>query len=133
MKKKSFAYEYNTRKMSGNNAGSCKNAMQDCRAFTNYQPICEVNNALQSKYAPQSSSEYRQFLQRNSCKIMAELRDQSGFVNASGCDCAPNHPPHDAASQARYQWQPSAEYLANRNKCFNQPILNRKGSWSNYC
>jgi len=107
--------------------------MADCRAFTNYQPICEVNNALQSKYAPQSSSEYRRYLQLNACKIMAELREDSGFVNPTGCQCAPNHPPHDAESQARYQWQPSAQYMANRQKCFNAAILNKGGKWANYC
>jgi hypothetical protein len=119
--------------MATNNAGSCKWVMADGRAFTSYQNNCEVEGYLQSKYAPKSSSEYRQFLQSRACAVMQEMRDRNGFVSPANCQCNYNHDPHNAASQARYSWQPSAEYLANKNKCFNQPILAPGGQWSKYC
>lgn len=119
--------------MATNNAGSCKNAMQDCRAFTDYQPNCQLESYLQSKYAPGSSSEYRQFLQNNACSLMKELRERQGFVNPTGCQCNYNHAPHDSASKARYEYQPSSDFLANRNKNFNTPIMNPGGKWTNYC
>jgi len=119
--------------MATNNAGSCKWVMSDARAFTDYRQNCEVEGYLQSKYAPKSSSEYRAFLQKAGCAIMKEMREQNGFVNPTNCQCNYNHDPHNAHSQARYGWQPSAEYLANKNKCFNQPILAPGGKWSKYC
>lgn len=108
--------------------------MQDCRFTTDYQPNCQLESYLKGKYVPGgSSSEYRLFLQRSACGLMKELRERSGFINPTGCQCNYSHDPHNAASQARYQWQPSAEYLANRNACFNQPILNPGGQWTKYC
>lgn len=116
-----------------NNAGSCKWVMSDGRAYTDYSPNCQTNEYLKSKYAPGASSEYRMFLQHNACSIMKELRDMNGFENPSGCQCNYNHVPHDAGSAARYNWQPSASYLHNKNKGFNAPILAPGGHWQNYC
>ena len=116
------------------NAGSCKYVMQDCRAFTDYTPNCQLNEYVRAKYSPGASSEYRHFLQHNACTLMKELRERSGFENPSGCQCNYNHPPHNATSQHRYQWQPSAGYLGNKSKDFNTPIVSPvPGRWTNYC
>ena len=119
--------------MSSRNRGSCKNSMQDCRAFTDYTPNCQMNESIKSKYAPGASSEYRHFLQSNGCSIMKEIRDNNTYSNPTGCQCNFNHRPHSNESQQRYSWQPSAGYLANKNKDFNKPIINPGGKWTNYC
>lgn len=117
---------------------SCKNVMQDCRAFTDYSPNCQLNEYLKYKYAPGSSSEYRMFLQHNACKIMEELRQRSADnnKNPTGCECKCNynHPPHDQISAEKYNWQPCATWQQQRNKDFNKPIpAPGKGNWTNFC
>ncbi len=117
---------------------SCKNVMQDCRAFTDYTPNCQMNEYLKYKYAPGSSSEYRHFLINNACKIMEEMRQRSidNNKNPTGCECKCNfsHPPHSAEYQAKYHWQPNATWIQNKNKDFNKPIpAPSQGRWTNYC
>lgn len=117
---------------------SCKNVMQDCRAFTDYTPNCQLNESLKYKYAPGASSEYRHFLQMNACQIMDELRQRSvnNNKNPTGCECKCNfsHPPHDTPHKVKYQWQPSATWLQHKNKDFNQPLPSPgSGRWTNYC
>lgn len=121
--------------MSRRSVGSCQNVM-GCRAFTDYTPNCQLNEYFKSKYAPGSSSEYRQFLMRNSCKIMDELRQRSMMINQNptGCKCNFNHRPHDPVSQVKYHWQPSPGFLAQKNKDFNRPIpAPSSGKWTNFC
>ncbi len=113
------------------NAGSNIYVMQDARAFTDYTPNCQMNEYFKGKYAPGASSEYRMFLQHNACSIMKETREMNGFINPSGSSCHMGHPPHEQA--ARYSWQPSAAYLAKKNKGFNAPILAPGGNFTNYC
>lgn len=115
---------------------SCKNTMQDCRAFTDYTPNCQLNESFKSKYAPGSSSEYRLFLQHNACNVMDELRQRSkdNNQNPSGCKCNFNHPPHDTPSAVKYSWRPSPGFLAQKNKDFNKPLpAAGKGNWTNFC
>ena len=115
---------------------SCKNVMQDCRAFTSYQPNCQLNEYYKNKYAPGSSSEYRMFLMRNACNIMDQerKRSQDNNQNPTGCKCNYNHPPHDTPSQVKYHWRPSPGFLAQKNKDFNRPIsAPGQGRWTNYC
>lgn len=115
---------------------SCKNVMHDGRAFTDYQPNCQLNEAIKSQYVPGSSSEYRMFLQRNACRIMDEMRKSSSgdCVNPTGCVCNYNHPPHDPAHTVKYSWSPSAGFLHRKNSPFNQCVpAPGKGRWTNFC
>lgn len=50
-----------------------KFVMSDARAFTDYNPNCELNNALQKKYKISNSHQYRAFLQNNAEKVMQDL------------------------------------------------------------
>ena len=61
---------------------SCKNVMQDCRAFTDYTPNCQLNEYFKFKYAPGSSSEYRMWLQRNACKNFLDIPTCTDFTKA---------------------------------------------------
>lgn len=107
--------------------------MQDARAFTSYEPNCQLNERVKARYAPGASSEYRYWLQQNACGMMKQLREEHGFVNPTGCQCNYNHPPHSAEYQKRYHWQPTATWLGNRNRRFNEPIHAPGGRWTNFC
>ena len=50
-----------------------KFVMSDARVFTDYNPNCELNNALQKKYNLKNSHEYRSFLQKNADTIMVDF------------------------------------------------------------
>lgn len=60
--------------------------MSDARAFTDYNPSCEVNNALQKKYNIKNSHEYRAFLQKNADKIM---EDNANCFEQKECKLCP--------------------------------------------
>lgn len=49
---------------------------EDGRAFTDYNPNCELNNYIQKKYDIKNSHEYRAFLQANATKLMKDLCTQ---------------------------------------------------------
>lgn len=115
---------------------SCLNNMQDCRAFTSYEPNCQLNEYYKNKYAPGSSSEYRQYLIHNACNIMDQerKRSQDNNQNPTGCKCNYNHPPHDVGSTKKYHWRPSPGFLAKKNAGFNKPLpAAGMGRWTNYC
>lgn len=121
--------------MSRRAVGSCKNVMSGCY-MTDFTPNCQLNETLKNKYAPGASSEYRLWLQKNGCKIMEELRNRSVDMNPNptGCKCQYNHKPHDPVSQAKYNWRPSATFLAQKNKNLTKPIpLPSYGKWNNFC
>lgn len=46
---------------------------EDGRAFTDYNPNCEINNYLQKKYNIKNAHEYRSFLQKNAEKVMLDF------------------------------------------------------------
>ena len=48
-------------------------SMADGREFTNYEPSCQLNKNLQSRYNVQNSHEYRYFLQQNGSKVMMDM------------------------------------------------------------
>lgn len=89
---------------------SCKNAMQDGRAFTDYNPNCSINELVQSKYNKHNSTQYRLFLQRNADKVMNTIRQKNEFKNVTGCDCNYEHPPHNEAFNIE-----AYNYCANDN------------------
>ena len=111
--------------------------MQDCgRSITDYTPNCQMNEYYKFKYAPGSSSEYRQYLIHNACSIMDEERQKTMMKNENptGCKCNYNHPPHDVASAKKYHWRPSPGFLAQKNKDFGRPLpALGQGRWTNYC
>ena len=120
--------------MSARTTGSCKNAMQDCRAFTDYNPNCALNEHLKNTAGVTNSTEYRLYLQRNACKVMAELKQSSEFDNPSGCKCNYLHPPHDYESDRLYSKQLSPTEAYARTKDFNKPLCSYgKGEWNKYC
>ena len=113
---------------------SCLNNMQDCRAFTDYTPNCQLNETLYNKYGNKSSSEYRYFLQRNACYIMNELRDKSKMENPTGCVCNFQHPPHDYESNKVYNSGLGCDGHYQRFKNFNRPLpAHGTHTWTNYC
>lgn len=75
---------------------SCKNAMEDSRAFTDYTSNCSMNEYLKRKFGVEmNSTNYRLFLQRYGQGVMDDLRKRSEWANATGCNCFYAHPPHD--------------------------------------
>lgn len=117
-----------------NQTGSCKNVMQDCRAFTDYNPNCALNEYIKTKYGIQNSTEYRLFLQRNACQVMGDLRKQSENDNPTGCKCNYLHPPHDFEHDRLYSKQVTPTEAYYRSKDFNKPLrANGPGTWTNFC
>lgn len=64
---------------------------------------------------------------------MKELREMNGFQSPTDCNCNYDHAPHDRNSMARYQYQPSVGYLANKQAKFMEPIMAPNGKWQKYC
>jgi hypothetical protein len=62
-----------------------KFVLEDGRAFTDYNPNCEINNAIQKKYKVTDSHEYRAFLQNNAEKLMKELSSCYEKENCKVC------------------------------------------------
>lgn len=79
---------------------SCKNAMQDGRAFTDYTPNCSMNEFYQHMNKVNNSTEYRLFLQRHARALINDKRSRSERQNVTGCKCMYQHPPHDK------EWNP---------------------------
>lgn len=52
-----------------------KYVMNDGREFTDYNASCILNNMIQKKYKLSNSHDYREFLQKNSQKVMKALAD----------------------------------------------------------
>ena len=122
--------------MSRRPVGSCKYVMEDCRAFTDYNPNCALNEYLKSTHNIVNSTEYRLFLQRNACQIMGELKSQSDFVNPSGCQCNYNHPPHNYEWDRLFSRQVTPAELYEKNKDLNRPLCAKgkpNAGWTNYC
>ena len=114
--------------------GSCKNAMQDARAFTDYNPNCALNEYIRQKHGIVNSTEYRLFLQRNACKVMGELKQNSEFDNPTGCACNYNHKPHNYESDRLYSAQVTPAAAYTRSLGFSKPIgAMGNGPWSNFC
>jgi hypothetical protein len=49
--------------------------MSDGREFTDYQPSCALNQALQQKYNVKDVHQYRYYLQKNAEQVMKDLAD----------------------------------------------------------
>lgn len=75
---------------------SCKNAMQDGRAFTDYTPNCSQNEFIQhgAPYHLNTNTQYRLYLQRHGAELMEWNRARAVTQNATGCRCDFGHPPH---------------------------------------
>jgi len=56
---------------SNNNFVNCPALMSDGRAFTDYRPACEVNNAMRSQVNSNNSIDYRNFLIQNAETLMS--------------------------------------------------------------
>ncbi len=119
--------------------GSCKNVMSSGR-MTDYRANCTLNEELKAMSGAISSSEYRNYLQKNACKVMDVMRKRTDELSANptGCKCECikgfNHSPHDRASQVKYSWTPSPGFLAEKNKDFNRFLpAPGAGNWTNYC
>jgi hypothetical protein len=62
-----------------------KYVMNDGREFTDYNASCILNNLIQTKYKITSSHNYREFLQKNSEKVMKDLADCNPKQGCSIC------------------------------------------------
>lgn len=114
--------------------GSCKNAMQDGRAFTDYNPNCALNEFLRTKFGIQNNTDYRLFLQRNACKVMGEMKNLSEFDNPTGCKCNYLHPPHDYEHDRMYSKLVTPSEAFQHNKDMTKPMRAPGcGTWTNYC
>ena len=114
--------------------GSCKNVMEDCRSFTDYNPNCALNESIKQKHNIKNSTEYRLYLQRHACQIMGDMKKKGADDNATGCKCNYNHPPHDMEHDRLYSRQVSPTEAYEKNKDFNKPLCAYgKGEWTNYC
>jgi hypothetical protein len=62
--------------------------MQDGgRCFTNFMPICQVDEALQAQFRTPSNMAYRLFLERNADTVMAQLRKFNICTSFDQKDC----------------------------------------------
>lgn len=59
----------------------------DGRAFTSFQPNCELNRGLKEAYNIQNNYTYRLFLQRNASKLMQQDRSYAYRKNKLTCAC----------------------------------------------
>lgn len=60
----------------------------NARNFTDYRPICEVNNLIKNKAGINNNHDYRLYLQRNAEKIIN--MERQNFINNNKikkCDC----------------------------------------------
>lgn len=62
-----------------------KFTMSDARAFTDYNPNCEMNKFLQKKYNVGNSHDYKKFLQQNAEKIMADNMKCDNLQDCTFC------------------------------------------------
>ena len=96
---------------------SCKNAMQDGRAFTDYTSSCSANDYVQKLYRIPTSTSYRMFLQHNAEQLMKHNRALSERNNLTGCKCNYNHPPHNWGQEPYFPIDPNnTQYLLNEHK-----------------
>lgn len=83
---------------------SCKNAMHDGRAFTDYTPNCSMNEYFRHNTTADNSVAYRLFLQRGANKFINYNRQKAEHQNVTGCKCMYGHPPHNE------EWNPKPYY-----------------------
>ena len=120
--------------MTSRQTGSCKNAMQDGRSFTDYNSACSMNDYLRTKYGVQNSTDYRLYLQRNACQVMGDLKKSSENENPTCCKCNYMHPPHDYEHDRLYSKlvTPTESWLHSKDMTKPLPAYGT-GKWTNYC
>ncbi len=69
--------------VSNNKYTDCPPRMDDGRHFTDYRPICHVNNMVRANNSISNSYEYRMFLTKNAEKLMDMNRAYSCQKNCS--------------------------------------------------
>ena len=62
-----------------------KYTMEDQRAFTDYNPSCELNRKLQEKFNVKNSHEYRYYLQKNAENIIKQFSQESAKPECEFC------------------------------------------------
>ena len=62
-----------------------KFVMSDARVFTDYNPSCEINKAIQTKYKLSNSHDYRAFLQANADQLMLDAAKSSQGEDCKFC------------------------------------------------
>ena len=74
-------------KTSDNKYRDCPPRMSDGRHFTDYRPVCDVNNTILSDNNLEGSFNYRNFLQENGAELMEKNREYACAMNCCGpCD-----------------------------------------------
>jgi hypothetical protein len=71
-----------------------KFVMSDARAFTDYNPNCDLNNIIQKKYNVNNAS-YRAFLQQNAEKLIKDSfkQEEKACANCPVCKEAVEYKP----------------------------------------
>ena len=74
-------------KTSDNKYKDCPPRMSDGRHFTDYRPVCDVNNLIKLDRNIMSSFDYRGFLQNNGSQLIERNREKACMENCCGpCD-----------------------------------------------
>lgn len=74
-------------KTSDNKYRDCPPRMSDGRHFTDYRPVCDVNNLIKLDNNIQNSLNYRNFLQENGEELIDKNREYACMMNCCGpCD-----------------------------------------------
>lgn len=112
---------------------SCKNAMQDGRAFTDYSPSCTLNELIQRQYGINNSTQYRLFLQRNGWEIENIMRQRAELQHQNECKCDSNRTPLDDENCPRPYDPNNTDVLMRRsNKPYMIPSAGL-GRWNQAC
>ena len=71
-------------KTSNNKHFGCPPRMDDARHFTDYRPVCHLNNLIKAENSVSNSFNYRNFLQQNAEQLMEINRKHACMKNCCG-------------------------------------------------
>ena len=71
-------------KTSNNKYQDCPPRMDDARHFTDYRPVCDINNSIKSDNEIENSQNYRLFLQENASQLIESNRKFACMMNCCG-------------------------------------------------
>ncbi len=104
--------------VSNNKYSDCPPRMDDARHFTDYRPVCHVNNMVRVNNSINNSYEYRMFLTQNATKLMDLNRS---YACSKNC-CGPCVEPYNQGTMLPEQ----SIKICNNQSC-NTDFVNAQG------
>ncbi len=108
---------------------SCKNAMHDGRAFTDYTPNCSMNEYFQHNSSADNSVSYRLFLQRNGNQLIGFNQKRAEYQNVAGCRCMYGHPPHNEEWNPKPYSSNDTSYIMKYHHGQVTPFSHAQNTW----